>query len=302
MNTKEDYPQKISVKSRPLAVRKPDWLKVNYTLNDNFKEIRSIVRQHNLHTVCEEACCPNIGECWRQRAATLMILGSVCTRNCRFCAVSHGKSPTPDPDEPEKVGRAIQLMDLKYAVITSVTRDDLPDGGAGHWAKTIQAIRDQNPDCKIEVLIPDFQENFRALDVVLSAKPDVLGHNLETVRSLYPKVRPQADYRLSLQVLKYTKEQGFITKTGIMVGLGETMEQVTELMEDACTVGCDIFTAGQYLQPTKVHLPIRRYVTPEEFNLITNEGLRLGLRSVTAGPLVRSSYHAEGMAVKSILF
>jgi len=295
MNTKEDYPKKISVNSRPFAVQKPDWLKVNYAVNEDFKEIRAIVRRHNLHTVCEEACCPNIGECWRRRAATLMILGALCTRNCRFCAVRHGQPLPPDPDEPEKVSRAVKLMGLKYAVITSVTRDDLPDGGARHWAKTIQAIRDQNPDCKVEVLIPDFQGNFTALDIVLSAKPDVLGHNLETVKSLYPKVRPQADYQLSLQVLNYAKEQGFVTKTGIMVGLGETMEQVTELMKDVRTVACDIFTAGQYLQPTKAHLPVQRYVTPEEFELITKEGLRMGLRSVIAGPLVRSSYHAEEM-------
>jgi len=251
------------------------------------------VRQHNLHTVCEEAFCPNIGECWRRRAATLMILGQVCTRNCRFCAVRNGQPLPPDPDEPEKVGGAVNLMRLNYAVITSVTRDDLPDGGAEHWAKTIQAIRNQNPYCKIEVLIPDFQGNFRALDIVLSAKPDVLGHNLETVKSLYPTVRPKADYRLSLQVLKHTKVQGFITKTGIMIGLGETMEQITELMQDARTVGCDIFTAGQYLQPTKAHLPVQRYVTPEEFELITEEGLKMGFRAVMAGPLVRSSYHAE---------
>jgi len=215
--------QKISVHSRPLAVRKPDWLKVNYAVNQDFKEIRAIVHQHKLHTVCEEARCPNIGECWRRRTATLMILGALCTRNCRFCAVRHGRPSPPDPDEPEKVGNAVKLMGLKYAVITSVTRDDLPDGGAEHWAKTIRAIRDQNPDCKIEVLIPDFQGDFTALDMVLSAKPDVVGHNLETVKSLYSKVRPQANYQLSLQVLKHAKEQGFITKTGIMIGLGETM-------------------------------------------------------------------------------
>jgi lipoic acid synthetase len=274
---------------------KPDWLKVRYAINDNFRELREIVHEHKLHTVCEEAFCPNIGECWRRRAATLMILGTLCTRNCRFCAVRHGQPLPPDPDEPEKVSRAVKLMGLKYAVLTSVTRDDLLDGGARQWARTIQAIRNQNPDCKVEVLIPDFQGNFRALDTILSAKPDVLGHNLETVKSLYPKVRPQADYQLSMQVLNYAKEQGFITKTGIMIGLGETMEQVTELMKDARTVACDIFTAGQYLQPTKAHLPVQRYVAPEEFKLIAKEGLKMGFRAVVAGPLVRSSYHAEEM-------
>jgi len=272
---------------------KPDWLKVRYAINDNFRELREIVHEHKLHTVCEEAFCPNIGECWRRRAATLMILGTLCTRNCRFCAVRHGQPLPPDPDEPEKVSRAVKLMGLKYAVLTSVTRDDLPDGGARQWARTIQAIRNQNPDCKVEVLIPDFQGNFSALDIVLFAKPDVVGHNLETVKSLYPKVRPQADYQLSMQVLNYAKEQGFITKTGIMIGLGETMEQVTELMKDARIVACDIFTAGQYLQPTKAHLPVQRYVAPEEFKLIAKEGLKMGFRAVVAGPLVRSSYHAN---------
>jgi len=288
--------QEISVDSRPLAVRKPNWLKVNYAVNEDFKEIRAIVHQHDLHTVCEEACCPNIGECWRRRAATLMILGQTCTRNCRFCAVHHGQPLPPDPTEPEKVGSAVKLMGLKYAVITSVTRDDLPDGGANHWAKTIQAIRDQNPHCKIEVLIPDFQGNSGALDLILSAKPAVLGHNLETVKSLYPTVRPQADYQLSLQVLNFAKEQGFITKTGIMIGLGETREQVTELMQDARAIGCDILTAGQYLQPTKAHLPVQRYFTPAEFESIKEEGLTMGFRAVMTGPLVRSSYHAEETA------
>lgn len=273
--------------------RKPSWLKVKYTVNEDFKALREIVKQYDLHTVCEEAHCPNQGECWRRRTATLMILGDVCTRNCRFCAVRNGKLLPPDPNEPKKVGKAVKLMGLKYAVITSVTRDDLPDGGAMHWAETIREIRRQNPDCKIEVLIPDFQGDVEALETVLGTKPDVLGHNLETAKYLYAQARPQADYNQSLAVLKYAKQRGAVTKTGIMVGLGETKEQVLELMQDARSVGCDIFTAGQYLQPTKSHLPVERYVHPDEFEFYKTEGLRMGFRAVMAGPLVRSSYHAE---------
>jgi len=274
---------------------KPDWLKVKYTVNEDFKALREIVKQYDLHTVCEEARCPNQGECWRRRAATLMILGDVCTRNCRFCAVGNGKLLPPAPNEPKKVGRAVKLMGLKYAVITSVTRDDLPDGGAMHWAETIREIRRQNPDCKIEVLIPDFQGDVEALETVLDAKPDVLGHNLETVKYLYSQARPQADYNQSLAVLKNAKQRGAVTKTGIMVGLGETKKQVLELMQDARAVGCNIFTAGQYLQPTKSHLPVERYVHPDEFEFYKEEGKKMGFRAVMAGPLVRSSYHAEDL-------
>jgi len=272
---------------------KPAWLKVKYTVNDDFREMRKIVREHDLHTVCEEARCPNQGECWRRRAATLMILGDTCTRNCRFCAVGNGELLPPDLEEPRRVGNAVKLMRLKYAVITSVTRDDLPDGGATHWKKTIREIRRHNPDCKIEVLIPDFKGNIDALETILAEQPAVLGHNLETIRRLYPTARPQADYQQSLNVLKNAKERSAVTKTGIMVGLGETKKQVIELMQDARSVGCDIFTAGQYLQPTKSHLPVERYIHPEEFELYKTEGLRMGFRVVMSGPLVRSSYHAD---------
>ncbi|MBC8491786.1 MAG: lipoyl synthase, partial [Candidatus Marinimicrobia bacterium] len=257
------------------------------------REMRDIIQKHKLHTVCEEARCPNQGECWRRRAATIMILGNICTRNCRFCAVGSGNLLPPDPKEPKKVGKAVKLMGLKYAVITSVTRDDLPDGGATHWAKTIREIRRQNPDCKIEVLVPDFQGNINALKTVLATEPDIFGHNLETVKYLYSQTRPQADYEQSLRVLKEAKQRGAVTKTGIMVGLGETKKQVLELMQDARSVGCDIFTAGQYLQPTKSHLPVDRYVHPDEFEFYKTEGLRMGFRSVMSGPLVRSSYHAD---------
>jgi lipoic acid synthetase len=272
---------------------KPDWLKVRYTINDDFREMRDIIQKHKLLTVCEEARCPNQGECWRRRTATLMILGGTCTRNCRFCAVSNGELLPPDPEEPRKVGKAIKLMGLKYAVITSVTRDDLPDGGATHWAKTIREIRRQNPDCKIEVLVPDFQCNSKALKTVLTTEPDIFGHNLETVKCLYSQARPQADYEQSLRVLKEAKQQGAVTKTGIMVGLGETKKQILELMQDARSVDCDIFTAGQYLQPTKRHLPVDRYAHPDEFKFYKTKGLKMGFRSVMSGPLVRSSYHAD---------
>jgi len=273
--------------------RKPDWLKVKYTVNEDFKALREIVKQYDLHTVCEEARCPNQGECWRRCAATLMILGGTCTRDCQFCAVGSGNLTPPDPNKPKKVGKAVKLMGLKYAVITSVTRDDLPDGGATHWAKTIREIRRQNPDCKIEVLVPDFQGNIKALETVLATEPNVFGHNLETVKHLYSQARPQADYKQSLRVLKEAKQRGAVTKTGIMVGLGETKKQVLELMQDALSVNCDIFTAGQYLQPTKCHLPVDRYVHPDEFEFYKTEGLRMGFRSVMSGPLVRSSYHAD---------
>ncbi len=272
---------------------KPDWLKVKYTVNEDFKALREIVKQYNLHTVCEEARCPNQGECWRRRTATLMLLGNVCTRNCRFCAVGNGKLLPPDPEEPRKIGNAVKLMGLKYAVITSVTRDDLPNGGATHWAETIREIRRQNTDCKIEVLVPDFQGSINALETVLATEPDVFGHNLETVKHLYSQARPQADYKQSLRVLKEAKQLGAVTKTGIMVGLGETKKQVLELMQDARSVDCDIFTAGQYLQPTKSHLPVERYVHPDEFELYKTEGLRMGFRAVMSAPLVRSSYHAD---------
>ncbi|PIS29236.1 MAG: lipoyl synthase [Candidatus Marinimicrobia bacterium CG08_land_8_20_14_0_20_45_22] len=272
---------------------KPDWLKVKITVNDNFRDLRKIVNDNHLHTVCRSAHCPNISDCWQRRTATLMILGNICTRNCRFCAIETGRLMPIDPDEPAKVGRAVNLMGLKYAVITSVTRDDLPDGGAAVWAETIREIRRQNPGCKVEVLIPDFRGNISALETVLDAKPDVLGHNLETVRSLYPIARPQADYEQSLRVLAESKKRGAVTKTGIMVGLGETHKQVLDLMKDALNAGGDILTIGQYLQPTKNHLPVERYVTPDEFEVYHQEGLRLGFRVVFSSPLVRSSFHAE---------
>lgn len=275
---------------------KPDWLKVKFTVNNDFRDLQKIIKDHHLHTVCQSAHCPNQSDCWQRRTATLMILGDTCTRNCRFCAVKSGKPQPVDLNEPQKIGRAVKLMGLKYAVITSVTRDDLPDGGAAVWAETIREIRRQNPDCKIEVLIPDFRGDINALETVISATPDVLGHNLETVRVLYPIARPQADYAQSLRVIYESKKRGAVTKTGIMVGLGETAEQVSELMQDVLNAGCDILTLGQYLQPTKDHLPVVRYITPEEFKTYQDTGLSLGFRAVFSGPLVRSSFHAAEIA------
>ncbi|HQE95251.1 MAG TPA: lipoyl synthase [Candidatus Marinimicrobia bacterium] len=275
---------------------KPDWLKVKIGVNDDFHDLQRIINTHHLHTVCQSAHCPNQSDCWQRRTATLMILGNVCTRNCRFCAVASGKPTAIDEKEPAKVGQAVNLMGLKFAVLTSVTRDDLPDGGAAIWAKTIGEIHRQNPDCKIEVLIPDFRGKIDALEIVLDAKPDILGHNLETVRALYPIARPQADYEQSLRLLSEAKKRGAVTKTGIMVGLGESDEQIHELMQDAFTAGCDILTIGQYLQPTKDHLPVARYVHPEEFKSYETFGLGIGFRVVFAGPLVRSSFHAAEIA------
>jgi len=275
---------------------KPDWLKVKFTVNNDFTELAKIVGENHLHTVCQSARCPNQSDCWQRRTATLMILGDTCTRNCRFCAVEPGKPAPINPEEPVRVGHAVKLMGLKYAVITSVTRDDLPDGGAAIWAETIREIRRQNPDSKIEVLIPDFRGHTEALETVLRAHPDILGHNLETVPALYPVARPQADYRQSLRVITESKKRGAVTKTGIMVGLGETREQVVELMRDALAAGCDILTIGQYLQPTKNHLPVVQYVAPDEFKAYEETGLELGFRAVFAGPLVRSSFHAEEIA------
>jgi len=275
---------------------KPDWLKVKIGVNDNFRDLQRIINTNHLHTVCQSAHCPNQSDCWQRRTATLMILGNVCTRDCRFCAVASGKPAAIDEKEPAKVGQAVNLMGLKFAVLTSVTRDDLPDGGAAIWAKTIGEIHRQNPDCKIEVLIPDFRGNIDAFEIVLDAKPDILGHNLETVRALYPIARPQANYEQSLRLLSEAKKRGAVTKTGIMVGLGESDEQIHELMQDALTAGCDILTIGQYLQPTKDHLPVARYIHPEEFKSYETFGLGIGFRAVFAGPLVRSSFHAAEIA------
>ena len=273
-------------------VRHPGWLKVPMPAGKNYHDVRKLVEQHQLHTVCQSAHCPNIGDCWGHRTATFMILGDICTRNCRFCAVTSGKPETVDQDEPKRVAEAISTLSLRYVVITSVTRDDLPDGGAFIFADTIREIRKDVPNCKIEVLIPDFMGSDSALSTVFEACPDVLNHNIETVPSLYKTARPEANYFRSLKVLEYSKQQGMITKTGLMLGLGETDDEVLAVMSDLRKVDCDLLTLGQYLQPSSEHLPIDRYITPVVFNQFKEDGIKMGFRHVEAGPLVRSSYHA----------
>ena len=276
------------------TTRKPHWLKVKLPSGDNFKELRQIVETHNLHTICSSGRCPNMGECWGERTATFMILGNICTRSCGFCNVATGKPLPADLAEPEKVAKSIQLMGVKHAVITSVDRDDLPDGGAELWAATIRKIRDYNPDITMETLIPDFQGKQHLLDIIIKEAPEVVSHNLETVRRLTKQVRKQAKYDRSLAVLKYLKDQGINrTKSGIMLGLGETKEEVIETMKDLRQAGVDVMTIGQYLQPSPKHLPVERYPHPDEYKQYEKIGLDMGFRFVESGPLVRSSYHAH---------
>ena len=276
------------------TIRKPHWLKVKLPSGDNYKELRQIVETHNLHTICSSGRCPNMGECWGERTATFMILGNICTRSCGFCNVATGKPLPADLAEPEKVAKSIQLMGVKHAVITSVDRDDLPDGGAGLWAATIRKIRDYNPDITMETLIPDFQGKQHLLDIIIKEAPEVVSHNLETVRRLTKQVRKQAKYDRSLAVLKYLKDQGINrTKSGIMLGLGETKEEVIETMKDLRQAGVDVMTIGQYLQPSPKHLPVERYPHPDEYKQYEKIGLEMGFRFVESGPLVRSSYHAH---------
>ncbi|HTY09776.1 MAG TPA: lipoyl synthase [Bacteroidota bacterium] len=272
--------------------RKPEWLKARVPGGENYSRLKSLIDGNRLHTVCEEARCPNMGECWNSGTATFMILGDTCTRSCGFCAVKTGRAEFLDKDEPRRVGEAVEVMNLRHAVITSVNRDELFDGGAQIFADTIREIRSRVPACRIEVLIPDFMGNETALNIVLDAQPDILNHNTETVPRLYKTVRPQAHYNRSLELLFRAKQKGFLTKSGLMLGLGETMEEVVETMSDLRGVECDILTLGQYLQPTAAHLPVERYVHPEEFTRLKKQGLEMGFRYIESGPLVRSSYHA----------
>lgn len=273
--------------------KRPDWLKIKAPSGENFAKVKSMLKNNCLNTVCKEAHCPNMAECWSCGTAAFMILGDTCTRNCKYCNVRNGKPLPPDPNEPLNLAESIKSMHLRHAVITSVTRDDLADNGAGFWAEVIRKAKELNPNTTIEVLIPDFKGDLDLLNIVLDAKPDILNHNVEAVPSVFPIVRPQADYKRSLEVLRHSKEMGFITKSGIMMGLGETVEEVVDLMKDLRGVGVDIFTAGQYLQPTKEHYPVQRYVRPDEFKEVKARGLELGFIHIDAGPLVRSSYHAE---------
>jgi lipoic acid synthetase len=272
---------------------KPEWFRVSYD-QEAVSEILEMMDRLSLNTVCTEAHCPNISECFRKRSATFMIMGRNCTRNCRFCAVSKGTLDPLDPEEPENVARAAKEMGLRHVVITSVTRDDLPDGGAAHFADTVRAVKAALPGASVEVLIPDFQGAAESLDKVLAVRPEVLGHNIETVPSLYSTVRPQADYQRSIDVLKYMKEKApdLLTKTGIMVGLGETEAELKAVMQDLVDIGCDIMTIGQYLRPSKEHIEIVEYVTPETFVRYKKLGEEMGIRFIASGPLVRSSYKA----------
>lgn len=273
--------------------RKPDWLKVRYN-QEAVAEVAKLLGELKLNTVCKEANCPNLGECYRKHTATFMILGNQCTRNCRFCNVTPGKPLPPDPDEPQNVAAAAKKLGLRHVVLTCPTRDDLPDGGADQFAKTVKAIRETCPGVTVETLISDMKFNTDALDVVIAAHPEVLNHNVETVRELQHNVRPQADYQRSLDVLKYCKEKDptLLTKTGFMVGLGETDEQIDRLMDDVLAVGCDILTIGQYLQPSAEHYPLARYATPEDFDRYKQMALRKGFQYVASAPLARSSYKA----------
>ena len=279
-----------------LRGRKPSWLKMKMPAGEGYARLKRMVKQQNLHTVCEEAKCPNIGECWNASGggtATLMILGDTCTRACGFCNIKTGRPTWLDDDEPRRVGEAVATMGLGHCVITSVNRDELPDGGARIWAETITQIRGQSPGTSVEVLIPDFEGNWDALQLVIDAAPDILNHNLESVPRCYKFVRPQAKYARSLELLHRCKEQGMTTKTGLMLGIGEEEHEVDLVIDDLVSVNCDILTLGQYLQPTPRHLPVDRWVHPDEFAEWKWRGEAKGLRHVESGPLVRSSYHAE---------
>jgi lipoic acid synthetase len=273
--------------------RLPPWFKIRLTTGDGFKQVQKQVHSNKLHTVCKSAACPNQNECWNAGTATFMIMGEVCTRSCRFCNVPKGMPDGIDRNEPERVARAVAELDLNYAVITSVTRDDLSDGGAELFASTIKAIRKTSPDCRVEVLIPDFRGSDGSLKTVLNASPDVLNHNLETTPSLYARVRPQAHYQRSLELLTRARYFGAITKTGLMLGLGENRAEVRSVMHDLRNIDCQILTLGQYLQPGKNHLPVEKYYSPDEFATFREEALSLGFKHVVAGPRVRSSYHAN---------
>jgi lipoic acid synthetase len=291
--------RELKVISNKPRTPKPEWLKIRLGDPTNQNHVLKLIEGLNLHTVCQEAKCPNIFECWSDRTATFMLAGDICTRHCGFCAVGKGKPGLLDTDEPRHVAEAVHHLNLAHAVITSVNRDDLPDGGAAHWAETIRQVRLLNPTCKIEVLIPDFNGDEAALDTVLDAEPDVLNHNTETIARLYRRVRPDAVYRQTLTLLERSsrrrdeEKRGMLTKSGIMVGLGEEFDEVVELMKDLRSVSCDIMTIGQYLQPYERRLPVERYVTPEEFARWREIGMELGFRHVESSPLTRSSYHAR---------
>lgn len=276
-----------------IRIKKPKWLRVKLPTGENYRKVRSLVDEHKLHTICESGSCPNMGECWGEGTATFMILGNICTRSCGFCAVKTGRPEEVDNFEPGKVAHSVKTMGIKHAVVTSVDRDDLKDGGSEIWVQTVKAIRHQSPGTTMETLIPDFAGNWENLQRIIDVAPEIVSHNLETVRRLTKQVRIQAKYDRSLEVLFRLKKGGMRTKSGIMLGLGETDEEILETMEDLRSVQVDILTLGQYLQPTSKHLPIVEFVTPERFDRYREIGMEMGFKYVESGPLVRSSYHAE---------
>ena len=276
-----------------LKIKKPNWLKVKLPTGEDYKKVRNLVSEHKLHTICESGNCPNMGECWGAGTATFMILGNVCTRSCGFCAVATGKPDDVDVFEPARVAKSVKLMNVKHAVITSVDRDDLLDGGSNIWVSTVKAIRRQSPNTTLETLIPDFAGKWENLQNVIDVAPEIVSHNIETVRRLTKTIRVQAKYNRSLELLLRLKQGGMKTKSGLMLGLGETHEEVIETLEDLRSVKVDIVTLGQYLQPTPKHAPVVEFIKPEKFDFYKNFGLKLGFKYVESGPLVRSSYHAE---------
>lgn len=281
------------VESKEERQRKPDWLRVKLPIGQNYRHVRQLVDQYNLHTICQSGNCPNMGECWGAGTATFMILGNTCTRSCSFCAVKTGRPSEYDEDEPRRVSEAIRLMGVKHAVITSVNRDELADRGAEIWYQTVRAIKETTPQVTIETLIPDVKSTWSSLERMISAGQEVVSHNMETVQRLYRKVRPQAKYERSLEQIRRTKAYGKRTKSGIMVGLGETEEEVFQIMDDLLEHGCDVLTIGQYLQPTKMHIEVAEFIHPDQFARYAEVGLAKGFPFVESGPLVRSSYHAE---------
>lgn len=295
-STLNSYQRKYKEEQEKVKIplgKRPDWLKVKLPTGDNYKDVKNLMRGQHLHTVCEEAKCPNIAECWNARTATFMILGDTCTRSCGFCNIKVGIPNQLDLDEPKRVADSVTELNLRHVVITSVNRDELDDGGASIFSETVKLINESMPETTIEILIPDFKGEKEAFYTIMKNPPEILNHNVETVPRLYSVVRPQAKYQRSLDLIKWFKSQGLKTKSGIMVGIGETYDEIIETMHDLVNHNCDILTIGQYLQPTKRHLPVDRYVTLDEFNKYKEEGLKMGFKIVESSPLVRSSYHAD---------
>lgn len=281
------------------VLKKPEWLKIRLQSDEGSAEVERIVKEHSLHTICSSGLCPNKAECWRRRTATFMILGDICTRGCKFCATKTGKPLAPEASEPEKVAESVRLMGLRHVVVTSVTRDDLPDGGAQHWAAVVEAVRRSNPDATIELLIPDLDARADLIEIVAASKPDIIGHNIETVERLTPEVRARAKYRTSLRTLEIISQMGAVSKSGLMVGLGESDDEVLQTLRDLRSVGVEIVTLGQYLRPSLEHYPVAAYITPEKFEWYRLQALEMGFSYCASAPMVRSSYLADA-ALESV--